>query len=470
MPLSQEKWLGSMVRSSIYWVFRWRLEILYKSYVPEIHVSEPDPCLKDFIENTTHKKHLKKSIIQKEQRMQNSQRNDRILIVDDNADIRAVMSMLLTKKGYDVFEVSSGEDALGFLNNNQCELILLDINMPYMNGFEVCSKIKSDLNTSKIPVIFLTSSVDVEDKISAFEGGAVDYIVKTIKNDELLARIKHQIRLASLMNELESTNNKLKRSEKQLKEDLVAAAVIQQTLLPRTLSLPEYLNIYSRFLPSNIVAGDLYNIITLDEEHIAIYILDVSGHGVSSAMVTVSIYQTLHSNKDYIFDLDDPLQKTYSPSRVLKKLNKEYPIERFGKYFTMTLMVLNHKTGELRYSSAGHPPPFYLSRDREIILLDKGGTITGFSTEEEFEEGLVCLKNGERVILYTDGLLDHNEDDTDSISRLAHCIRLTLDKSLPEQVDCITESMISNYDADNLKDDVSIFGFEYSIKHEGKYE
>jgi sigma-B regulation protein RsbU (phosphoserine phosphatase) len=185
-----------------------------------------------------------------------------------------------------------------------------------------------------------------------------------------------------------------------LQEDLKAAAHVQTCFLPQpTLSIP-CLQFSWAYLPYHLVGGDLFNAIKIDDRHVVFYILDVSGHDVTSSLVTISISQFLaHQGKNL-------LMETLSPKQLLTALDNEYPMDRFNKYFTIFVSILDVQTGILRYSNGGHPPAILANPDEEIQLLSCGGTIIGIGVNSQFDEEEKHIENGGKLILYTDGLVD----------------------------------------------------------------
>jgi len=162
-----------------------------------------------------------------------------------------------------------------------------------------------------------------------------------------------------------------------------------------------------------MIGGDIFNVFRLDEDHVGIYMIDVSGHGVPSALVTVSVSQILQPDNGYITKkriFSPPGYEITSPGMVLEALDHEYPIERFEKYFTIVYMIINIKNGTLTYSNAAHPSPVILRRNGELELLEKGGTIIGLGGPIPFEEEQRVLQEGDRVILYTDGVVEYENE------------------------------------------------------------
>src|SRR4051812_12415585 len=200
-----------------------------------------------------------------------------ILIVDDTPANLQVLAGMLKDRGYRVRPVPCGKLALLAAKREPPDLILLDINMPEMNGYEVCEQLKADDSLAGIPVIFISALTDQLDKVKAFATGGVDYIAKPFQMEELHARVETHLKLRRLQTELERANVQLAEGNSRMTRDLKAAAKIQETFLPRNLPRVPGSNFAWIYRPCDELAGDGLNIIPLDEENIALYILDVSG-------------------------------------------------------------------------------------------------------------------------------------------------------------------------------------------------
>ncbi len=339
---------------------------------------------------------------------------EKILIVDDSEDIRVLLERILKAAGYDVVGAASGEEALQHADGLQPDLILLDIVMPGIDGYKVCEALKGQYPSVNAPVIFLSAKTDAADKVRGLEIGGADYITKPFDKAEVLARVENQLKIRRLTGELIRTNIELTNKQKTLDEDLKAAAGIQRSLLPRAIPDIKNLTIAWKFIPSYMIGGDIFNVFRLDEDHVGLYMIDVSGHGVPSALITVSVSQMLQPDSGYTTKrkIDAPPgYEIVPPKTVLQTLDHEYPIDRFDKYFTIVYMIIDTKNGTLTYSSAAHPPPVILRRRGGLELLDKGGTIIGLDGLVPFDEGEKVLQQGDRIILYTDGVAEYQNND-----------------------------------------------------------
>ncbi len=180
---------------------------------------------------------------------------EKILVVDDSIDSRKLISVILKHAGYEITEAGSGEDALALVQQFTPDLILLDIMMPGLDGYSVCTQFKKDARTSDIPVIFLSALADAKDKIKGLETGGVDYVIKPFDRGEALARVRNQLNIQRLRREIVLANKELMEKQRYLDEDPRAAADIQQCLLPKKLPAVENFDIAWKFLPCEHVGG-----------------------------------------------------------------------------------------------------------------------------------------------------------------------------------------------------------------------
>ena len=221
-----------------------------------------------------------------------------ILVVDDTPANLQVLAGMLKDRGYKVRPVPSGKLALLAARRDPPDVILLDINMPEMNGYEVCEHLKADEQLKGIPVIFISALTEQLDKVKAFAIGGVDYITKPFQMEELHARVETHLKLRRLQIELEESNAQLAKANGRMSRDLAAAARIQETFLPRSAPRIPGTDFAWIYRPCDELAGDGLNIIPLDDDNVALYILDVSGHGVAAALLSVTLSRLLSPPSD----------------------------------------------------------------------------------------------------------------------------------------------------------------------------
>jgi sigma-B regulation protein RsbU (phosphoserine phosphatase) len=262
---------------------------------------------------------------------------------------------------------------------------------------------------------------------------------------------------------LTALNRRLSEHQARLDEDLMAAAGIQKSLLPQNLPRISDLDMAWRFIPSEMIGGDLFNVFFLDAHHLGIYVLDVSGHGVQAALVTVSVSQTLLPHTGFVVR-KNPASSSgsniTSPKDVMALLDREYPLERFDSFFSMIYIVLDIRDGSFVICNAGHMPALVLRGDGRIEKLKKGGTVIGLDGMVPFEQQEEKLYKGDRLLLYTDGVTDFMNSrqelfGKDRFIRIADSLR---NRPMEEMVSGIYEAMMSFGDGFPIQDDVSILG------------
>lgn len=380
---------------------------------------------------------------------------EKILIINDDDGIRDLAGITLAAKGYEIFEASSGKMGVALALQKKPDLILLDIMMPEMNGYETCQNLKNSEITKNIPVIFFSSLTEPKDKIKGLELGAVDFVNNIVDRGELLARVQTHLHIKSLTHALMDSNRELIQKQKSLNEDLHAAAIIQKSFLPSNKKIPN-IQFASLWLPANPLGGDIFNTVECGQNKTVFYMVDVSGHDVPSALVTVSVSQ-------YLFQINASPESLLSPKQIMMALDKEYPLERFNRYFTIFYLIVDNIEGTLSYSSAGHPPAAILSKNKEIKLLNCGGTIIGLNLMS-FEEEIAHLNNGDKVFLHTDGVteLKNRDGELYGMERLYSLLEKIKHEPPEEIVNQVQKAMHDFSEGDVLQDDTSIMCFEFN--------
>jgi len=295
-----------------------------------------------------------------------------------------------------------------------------------------------------------------------------------LKDSKINNRLLHELvfKYSELEKKLQTLNRELTVKQDRIEQDLSAAAKIQRSLLPERLDSLEGLDVAWKFKPCEKIGGDIFNLIKLDNEHWAIYMIDVAGHGVPAAMVAVSVFQYLQPQSDSLMMSSDENLKTQRvkrPAQVLEFLDRVFTFERFDTFFTMNYVIINLKTGRLTSSSAGHPPPIILRKDGTLQLLRKGGRPLGtidmrFSDDEPiiYEEEQEQLCPGDKLIFYTDGVNEYQNAKGEFYGNDRFYSRL---KELKDQpVDRVVESVFKSLMVFGKntapKDDVSLLGME----------
>ena len=291
-------------------------------------------------------------------------------------------------------------------------------------------------------------------------------------NNQLLQELVFKYSAAE--KKLKQLNQELREKQKRLNEDLAAAAEIQKSLLPQTVGSVENLEVAWKFEPCEHMGGDIFNLFQLDDAHWGIYMLDVSGHGVQAAMITVSVSQFLQPNSGHLFKRrpgkQSPTRKLRTPAEVLAALDREFPFERFNNFFTITYMIINTKTGELRYSNAGHPHSIVLRKDGKRELLQSGGPAIGIGDfplikgqENRYAEGRPHLTPGDKLFIYTDGIVDYQNPvgefyGTDRFYQTLEALR---DQSVQRIVEKAVENLLDFGRNAAPLDDITLLGLTF---------
>ncbi len=392
-----------------------------------------------------------------------------ILIVDDTHANLQVLTGMLKERGYKVRPVPSGKLALLAAGRDPPDLILLDINMPEMNGYEVCEHLKADDRLKGIPVIFISALTEPLDKVKAFAIGGVDYLTKPFQMEELHARVETHLKLRRLQIELEQTNAQLAKANGRMSRDLKAAAIIQATFLPREVPRVPGTDFAWIYRPCDELAGDGLNVIPLGDDKIGLYILDVSGHGVASALLSVTMSRILSPPSDPSSilvrkgRLPDELVIA-PPAEVAERLNRLFPFDPATEQFaTLIYGILSARTGEFRYVSAGHPGPVHLPAGARPEILESQGYPIGLA-EEAYIERSVRLAAGDRLYLYSDGVPEAMCPAAEPFGkvRLLEAIARGRSGSLQASVTALLAEIERWRGAASALDDISILAVEVS--------
>ena len=259
--------------------------------------------------------------------------------------------------------------------------------------------------------------------------------------------------------ELEMQKLELQAKQNQIDRDLRAAAGIQRSLLPQYLPGNGAVKMAWHFEPCRLIGGDIFSINYPNENLIDLYILDVCGHGVSAALVAVSVSQFLHSEGN----ISERQSKRHSPSSILDSLERAFPFERFDTYFTMLYMTIDLSRGTVLYGSAGHPPPLLLRSNGQLEVLDLHGPAIGFGRDNTFSHEEKGLRRGDKVVLYTDGILEaHNpEGEMYGKHRLYEALRGCENLSAKETTGRIYREIRNFAATAEFDDDVSILVLDF---------
>jgi sigma-B regulation protein RsbU (phosphoserine phosphatase) len=401
--------------------------------------------------------------------------------------------------------------------------------MPEMTGYQLCSAVKHDADLRSTPFILLSTLAEAEDIIKGLHCGADNYVTKPYDPEYLISRVaslletpladpadeqeldvtlggnryrvkagrqqvlnllvstfenaveknKELIRINEELSvakeqltrwneQLESLNKQLDSANTRMSRDLDAAAQVQQSLLPTSESDTSSVRFAWKYLPCDELAGDFLNYFALDDQHIAVYVVDVSGHGVASSLLSVTIGRMLTpqvSTSSLLMQENEgangPL--VVPPADVAAELNRRFPMEdQHGLYFTMAYGVLDLKQLEFRFVSAGHDPVVHVPRGGTPRLLEGDGTPIGWFEDMEYEEEVVKLGAGDRLYLYSDGVPEAMDAELQqfTMNQMMEIIELGQVQPLDDSVSLLMKSIERWCVKNGPKDDVSIVALE----------
>lgn len=368
-----------------------------------------------------------------------------ILIVDDSRMNRMVLQKNLSREGYELAEAESADAALKILDYRKPDLILLDVVMPEMSGFDLCRLLKQQKSTREIPVIFITSLDSTEDKIKGLELGAVDFITKPFNTAEIRARVKTQVTLRQMYRTILETNERIAK-------ELATARQIQHNLLPEKQEiLDRSLSFDYAYIPCDELGGDFFDIFRINGKQVLFYVIDVSGHGVASSLITIftKIFFSIHSKTE-----DDP-------SKLLHMLNQQFFRERLTeKYITVFLGILDLNTDVITWSSAGQSvAPIIYTAEREEVLSMHSFPI-GLLENVKYTNSTSLMKPGTSLLMYSDGVTDIRVGEgipifeEQSLLRYIHTHKYSDNQSMVHSLLSYINMRAQN---DEFQDDVTIF-------------
>lgn len=330
-----------------------------------------------------------------------------ILLVEDEPVTRASMAARLTRLGYRVLEAENGRVGLDVARRECPDLLIVDWMMPEMDGPTFCEAVRRDPLLKSSQILLMTAHDKPAQIAEGLVRGADDFLSKSASKQEITARVLAGLRTSRLVRELEATGDELKSSMLQLQNkqaeteaDLQTAARFVQSLLPPQGSPVHGITLAWEYQPSLALGGDLFGVMAIDENHLGLYILDASGHGVAAALRSASLMTFLRGENIL------QLLGSYDPERVLFEANRRFPLSAEGEYFTLWVGQLHLPTGRLTYASAGHPGALVSSVQSPARWLTRSSFPLGFDPSAQFTNDRLFLKPADRLFLMSDGIYE----------------------------------------------------------------
>ena len=340
----------------------------------------------------------------------------KLLLIDDDEVVRASLAAYLEDSGFQVLQAGNGLQGLEVFEREQPDLIICDLRMPQIDGLELIRRI-SQIN-SEMPVIVVSGAGVMSDAVEALRLGAADYLIKPLEDLAVLEHSVHRaldrsrLRLENqrYREKLEAANRELQASLHLLQEDQNAGRQVQMNMLPTTPWEADGLHFAHQIIPSLYLSGDFADYFRVDEHRVAFYLADVSGHGASSAFVTV-LLKFMTTRLLYEWRRNGVLPE-FKPSDVLGHINRGLINCKLGKHVTMLGGVIDLQSGQLTYSIGGHLPLPVLFSEGEARYLEGRGLPVGLFEEASYNDLVMQLPPSFSLSMMSDGILDLLPGDT----------------------------------------------------------
>ncbi|MCT4608232.1 MAG: SpoIIE family protein phosphatase [Pelagimonas sp.] len=342
----------------------------------------------------------------------------RVLVVDDSRLQLRIMRTMLERWGFEVFEAESGAIALDICIESDPDLVLSDWMMPEMDGLEFCRRYR-ELHSDRYGYfILLTSKSEKGEVAQGLDAGADDFLTKPVNANELRARINAGERVVSMQRQLSEKNREVSEALEELQKvheaidnDLRQARTIQQSLVPERVMEIATSRVSLLLQPCGHVGGDLVGMFRPGYDRLGLYSIDVSGHGITSAMVTARVAGYLSSNfPDQNVALEKRFDQFYAmrePAETAYLLNQRLSADPgVEEYLTMAYVASDLRSGRMRMVQAGHSPPLVLRANGQVEFIGNGGLPIGLVDDVSYDQHEFFLKKGDLMLLYSDGFTE----------------------------------------------------------------
>lgn len=370
-----------------------------------------------------------------------SQPPPRALIADDQQDVLTALRLLLKGEGYQTEEATSPTAVVEALEAGDFDLLLMDLNYARdttsgHEGLDLISRIKKLDDT--LPVVVMTAWGSVDLAVEAMRLGVRDFVQKPWDNSKLLSTLRVQV----------ATGRKLRRQKREHEHETAEAREIQRELLPRRIPQIRGCEIAAAWQPARDVGGDYFDVLRIGETQAAICIADVEGKGLPAALVMANVQAATRA-----FASANP-----TPRRVCEKVNQlvagNFSPNRFVTFF---YGVIDTETGKLVYANAGHCAPLLVRRDGTVVHLTEGGAVLGVFREWTYEQREVELRNGDRLVLFTDGVTEARDGRGEELGedRLIQLLATDAGAGAHEMLASVL-GQVSKFAGETLDDDATL--------------
>ena len=379
-----------------------------------------------------------------------------VLVVDDEPTARTALAARLKRLGYRVIEAGDGKAGLESLRRERPDLTILDWMMPEMDGPSFCEQVRQDPELLSSQILMMTSHDQPQQIAEGLARGADDFLSKAASKYEITARVQAGMRTATLIRRLEDVTEEIRRKQEVLERELLSAARYVESLLPAPGTPLRGVQMVHAYRPSLGLGGDLFNIVPWSEDVLTLYLLDASGHGVSSALRSAS-FSTFLRRENLLHHVGSS-----DPGAILTEANRQFPLTEDGNYFTIIFAKLDVRARTLSYATAGHNGALLHRRSGEVRWLAKPNFPLGFDPSTTYLTEEFPVGAGDRLYVLSDGLYEVPTSNGElwGQDRLEQAVRAFGRRSLSEVVSGTIEEAVRWQGHDHFPDDVALMGVE----------
>lgn len=390
-----------------------------------------------------------------------------VLVVDDSRMQRRILSAQLSRSGYQVSEAESAEEAIAICAQCEPDIVISDWMMSGMSGPEFCRIFRDLPRRSYGYFILLTTKAEKTDVTRGLESGADDFLSKPVNGEELRARLSAGTRILKMQEELTEKNRLLRAAQEVIDRDLQEARKLQQSLVRVRHAQFEAAEVSLLLRPAGHVGGDLVGYFPINERRVGLYGIDVSGHGITSALMMARIAgyfsAAAPSQNLAIYRNEQGELRGRRPADLARHLNELVLSEMNTEtYFTLIYADIDLRTGKAALVQAGHPYPVLQRRNGTVEFLGEGGLPIGLIEGATYETFTVQLTPGDRLVLVSDGITEACDRDGEMIdqTRLARMLRKFSGMAGPALLDAIYRET-EQFAEGEIADDVSAGVLEF---------
>ena len=391
--------------------------------------------------------------------------SEKILVVDDNPVNRKILVSMLDREGYQPVEASDGWEALHQAALEDPDMILLDVMMPAMDGFEVCRELKSNPHFADTPILFLSALDQASDKVKGLEMGASDYISKPFHHIEVLARVRNSLRSRRQTRTLRRSKEAMRLYAGKLHGELMEAQALQKGFLPARRFRSGRLEAAWKQTPLREVGGEMPGVLRMDGMD-ALYLVDSGLSGMPGAMAALALAKAIHPQPGGILrpKLEGaPGFAPATPAQVLHALDRQFSFSEFGSLLGVLYAALDEASGRLRWASTGHPAPVLLRRGVRPSVLEGSIPAEGTTWQGGYRVGEADLGRGDRLFLHTDGLVHRAspEGKPFGLERMLQALERSSDSDLSAALETVEQAVLCHADGAPAAEDATWMLVEY---------